>query len=142
MKTHQAVNQLLTAVSVVIKQRHLPELAEVVKQAGVLVNSVHTLSLDVIDEKLAKLVKDFEAKIVAGGEVSAQDLVMEVAEPAAAEEEDFTPLPDEVDEEVAEATITVPDPKVRMKDLEAEAELDVQNEDLLDDLEADLDEMV
>jgi hypothetical protein len=113
-------------VSVVIKERHLPELAEVVKQAGTLVNSVHTMSLEKIDEKLAKLVKDFEAKIVGGGEVTAQDLVMAGVEPVAVdEEEDFTPLPDEVDEEVAEATIVVKSP---IKDHAAD-------EDLFDDLD-------
>jgi hypothetical protein len=126
MKTHQAINQLLTCVSVAIKQRHLPDLAEVVKQAGTLVNSVHTTSLEIIDEKIVKLVKDFEAKIVAGGEITAQDLVMAGVEPVVAdEEEDFTPLPDEVDEEVAEATIVV---KPSIKDHAAD-------EDLFDDLE-------
>jgi len=133
MKTHQAVNQLLTAVAAVVRQRHLPELADTIKQAGVLVNSVHTMSLEVIDEKLAKLVKDFEAKIVGGGDVSAQDLIMEVAEPAVSEDEDFTPLPDEVEE----ATLDVFDPtkKVEVEDYEADA-------DLLDELDAELDEVI
>lgn len=136
MKTHQAVNQLLTAVSVAIKQRHLPELAAVVKQAGVLINSVHTMTLEEIDEKVAQLVKDFEAKLVAGSEVTEQDLVMESAEPAVVEEEDFTPLPNEVEE----ATLDVPDPtkKPAVKDYEADAEL--EEEDLLSDLDAQLDE--
>lgn len=153
MKTHQAINQLLTCVSVVIKERHLPELTEVVKQAGTLVNSVHTTSLELIDEKVAKLVKDFEAKIVGDGEVTAQDLVMAGVEPVAVdEEEDFTPLPDEVDEEVAEATIVVESP---IKDHAADAELETQPIDGFDgkaasnagvqageDLFDDLDELV
>lgn len=143
MKTHQAINQLLSGLSVVIRQRHLPDLADVCKQAAVLVNSIHTTSLEAIDEKVAKLIKDFEAKIVASGDVSAQDLVMAVAEPAISEDEDFTPLPDEVDQEVLDATIIVRDPKVRMRDLEAETELEVQvpeEEDFLAELDEELDD--
>lgn len=101
MKTFQLINQLLTAMAYVIRQRHLPELADTIKQASVLVQSLRGTPQDIVDEKLAKLVKAFEAKLAMNGEVTAQDLVMETAKPLV-EEMDFTPLPDEVEVELVE----------------------------------------
>lgn len=124
MKTHQFLNQLLTCVAYAVKQRHLPDLAEVIKEAATLINSVHTQTSEQIEEGLQKIVKNFEAKLVSGGEVTPQDLIMDSAEPQEeVPEEDFAPLPDAVE----------------VKDLAADQELEEQ-EDFLAELDGKLDD--
>jgi len=94
---HKLVNQLLTACSVAARQRHMPDVADVIKQVAVLVNSVYTLDDEQVLASIKKVVSKFEAELVAGGTVTAQDLVMETAEPVAAVEDEVVPLED-VDE--------------------------------------------
>jgi hypothetical protein len=118
MRIGKSLNRLLRNCAAVAEQRHLPDVAEILKQAAALAGVEH---LRDVGTQLDELVKGFEAKLVAGEEVSAADLpnIPPPVEPDP--NETFEPLPDAVDEE-------------------ATAEAD--EEDLLADLEADLDETV
>ena len=142
MKTHQFLNELLTGVSVLIRKRMMPELADVVKDAAILMNQVRTRLPDAVEADLERLVKEFTAKVTAGDDVSLEDLIAAAAPPVEADpNETFTPLPDEVEE----ATLVVANPRtgkvpVAIEDHETDAELEVQEVESDEDFLAELDE--
>jgi len=142
MRTHQFLNQLLTAISVLIRKRMMNELADIVKDAAILVSQVHSRLPEAVEADLERLVKEFTAKLAANQEVSLEDLIAASAPPVEADpNETFTPLPDEVEE----ATIEVANPKtgkipVVVQDYEADAEVEVQEAESEEDFLADLDE--
>lgn len=119
MNVGKHLNRLLTNCAYLCNKRHLPDVAEVLKQAAVLAGQDYLR--DVTDD-LEELNKAFEAKITAGENVTADDLPV-IPPPAEPDpEETFEPLPDVTDEVVEEAP----------------AEED--EDDFLADLEDDLDE--
>jgi hypothetical protein len=95
MRIGKTLNRLLVNCAYVANQRHLPDVAEVLKQAAVLVGQENLR--DVADE-LDAVCKGFEAKMVAGETVTAEDLpnIPPPAEPDPAET--FDPLPDATEE--------------------------------------------
>ena len=70
------LNQFLTVISVVVRQRHLPDLADTIKAAAVLVGQDH---LEDYREELAKLIKVLEARVIADGDITPQDLILETS---------------------------------------------------------------
>jgi hypothetical protein len=142
IKTHQFLNELLTGVSVLIRKRMMPELADIVKDAAILMNQIRTRLPDAVEADLERLVKEFTAKVAAGDEVSLEELIAAARPPVKADpNETFTPLPDEVEE----ATLVVANPKtgktpVAVQDYEADVELDVQEVESDEDFLAELDE--
>ncbi len=74
MRMEKILNQLLTVCAAQANQRGLPDVGTVLKQAAITIGKA--IETDATDELLA-MTKAFEAKIVAQGEITAEDLVME-----------------------------------------------------------------
>lgn len=127
MKIQKLLNRLLTNCAVVAQQRHLPDVHDVLKAAAVLAGQEH---LRDVEADLLKVVQDFEAKLVAGEAVTAEDLPNIPPPVEANPAETFEPLPDVTDEAPAEAAEAVVE----------EAPVVDEEEDFLDALEDDLDE--